>query len=422
MKKTDNLNRREFNIVRITEAEEKRLWTPSLRGLWRECFGDPPEYEEFYFSKVYLANEVYAVRDSGMLHLNPYISIVQGKEVLLHYIVGVATNSLQRRKGIMRSLLISAMQDMYKNNEPFTYLMPADVQYYEPFDFVSIYERQEMSLPLRNIGECVQNIPLSSTDITGGNTYFVEKDMNIQFVGYQQLISDWPEERRMELYDYINKMLGQRYCLYAVHDRDYFELLYQEKHCQAGNVVFCFDKEIELEHFAGFFAYGMDGKDIYIEQHLFQKYMSECDREQCLYEYCQSLQKAEFKCTKTEDIKLWSTVKVVHIINQFPFMVRIIHMESFLQLFRGYFAQFATEEKALRIEDPILSENTAIYLFFKENDDIYIQKRMIISKTDERAVTKNSNATVTMSVGEVTDYVWQQMKRTGKGIFFAEVV
>lgn len=418
MSRIDCFKQEEFNIVRIKEAEEKCFWSPSLRSLWRECFGDPPDYEEFYFSRVYPGNVVYAIENKGMLHLNPYISMVQGREILLHYIVGVASKPSERRKGIMRSLLINAMKDMYERKTPFTYLMPANVQYYEPFDFTSLYEKQEKHFKLRRQTEYLQNMSPVNPDVTG----LAKPVANMKFVAYHQFMSEWSVPHQLELYGYIGKMLERHYCMYAVHDRDYFDLLYQEKCCQSGNVVFCFIGETSVEYFAGFFAYGMDGKDMYIEQQLFQTSFSERDVEQCLYEYCWNLQRAALQCKRTEHIELQPAVKDIHIINQFPYMVRIVHMESFLQLFREYFAEFVTEKKALRIRDSILSENEGSYLFFMENNEIRIQKQIITDKADEGWIEKNANTTVTMSVGEVADYVWQQMKEARKQIFFAEVV
>lgn len=143
MKLTEN----EETINKISNDKDKKREEESLRRLWRECFRDPLSYEDFYFTHVYRKNTVYTIKGKGMLHLNPYFCMVEGREITLHYIVGVATRESERRKGVMRKLLEQALTDLHGDREPFTYLMPADVRYYQPFDFVSISREQERVLP-----------------------------------------------------------------------------------------------------------------------------------------------------------------------------------------------------------------------------------------------------------------------------------
>lgn len=128
----------------------------SLRKLWRECFADTPEYEAFYFNNVYVKNTVYKIEDGGMLHLNPYLCQVKKKRMQLCYIVGVGTARAKRRKGIMAALIKQALGDLYSQRHPFTYLMPADVRYYEPFSFTAIAEKQ--SICFRNTTYRIQQI------------------------------------------------------------------------------------------------------------------------------------------------------------------------------------------------------------------------------------------------------------------------
>ena len=130
------------------------------RNLWRQCFHDPEAYEEFYFDNVYPNNRVYFEEDKGMLHLNPYLCHVGMKERILHYIVGVATDERYRRCGIMRNLLQRALLDMREEQEPFTYLMPADVRYYEPFGFVSAKEEERCEIGIAQLS-AAQSMPYS---------------------------------------------------------------------------------------------------------------------------------------------------------------------------------------------------------------------------------------------------------------------
>lgn len=111
--------------------------------MWEDNFHDPISYADFYFSEVYGKNEVLLNQADqaddevvkGMLHLNPYILHVKGQPTETKYIVGVATDEEYRRQGVMRELLEKTFQELRGRGELFTYLMPADENYYLPFDF-----------------------------------------------------------------------------------------------------------------------------------------------------------------------------------------------------------------------------------------------------------------------------------------------
>lgn len=111
--------------------------------MWEDNFHDPVSYADFYFSEVYGKNEVLLNQETqvdddivkGMLHLNPYTLHVKGQPAQAKYIVGVATDEEYRRQGVMRELLVKTFQELRGRGEMFTYLMPADENYYLPFDF-----------------------------------------------------------------------------------------------------------------------------------------------------------------------------------------------------------------------------------------------------------------------------------------------
>lgn len=111
--------------------------------MWEDNFHDPISYADFYFNEVYGKNEVLLNQETqtdddvvkGMLHLNPYTLHVKGQPTEAKYIVGVATDEEYRRQGVMRELLVKTFQELRGRGEMFTYLMPADENYYLPFDF-----------------------------------------------------------------------------------------------------------------------------------------------------------------------------------------------------------------------------------------------------------------------------------------------
>lgn len=348
----------------------------SLRKLWRECFADTPEYEAFYFNNVYVKNTVYKIGDAGMLHLNPYFCQVKKKRMQLCYIVGVGTARAKRRKGIMAALIKQALGDLYSQRHPFTYLMPADVRYYEPFSFTALAEKTEYMLPEYDI---------SDTTDTG----------RLQFTTYEELLQCFTRKQQQELFQAIHSLLKKKYAVFAIHNQEYFDLLYKEKQCQGGNVVFCFNGRKELRYFIGFFAYGVEQGRMNVEQCVFQKDF--------------------YKAVQMEYAKR-NNLREVLVAASFPFMVRVVHAQTFMQLFQEDFRDFAEQKSILRIEDSILPENAGWYFFEKRNDGVRI------SRQDKLPKDCGYGEIITMSASELADYIFNQKGRQQNKVFFAEVV
>ncbi len=131
-----------------------------IYGMWERNFHDPIPYARFYFENVYPKNQVILWQDQeivkGMIHWNSYDQQFFGRKAAATYIVGVATDEEYRREGVMRKLLAETFAELRKKGESFTYLMPADENYYLPFDFrfgMSSIEQEiymENEIPSRN--------------------------------------------------------------------------------------------------------------------------------------------------------------------------------------------------------------------------------------------------------------------------------
>ena len=301
----------------LTEYSQKVYWEKQLRVLWRTCFGDPQHYEDFYFSKVYANNKVYAMEDRGMIHWNSYLCKVMGRNMVLPYIVGVATNENCRRQGVMRSLLDKVLSDMYEQRVPFTYLMPASEAYYRPFGFQCISEKLESEI------KCSE----------------VALAKSVRYLSYQEL-QKMPAEFRLQLFVAINGWLEERYDIFAIHDESYYDLLYAEKCCQNGDIIFCFNNDINVGDFCGVFAYAMDGEIPYVEQ-IIAKH-----QEQLVAGYFTDAYK-------------------VKIAISFPYMIRVVHREAFLDLFGETLSRICD----FPLED--LTDVQMIDLLFLEKDSVY---------------------------------------------------
>lgn len=158
----------------------------AIRDLWQEAFHDPEAFADYYFEQVFPKNQVLVAKEKdgirSMLHLNPYVWNCQ--QIIFHYIVGVATRENCRRQGYMARCLTKALQDMEGNGEPFTYLMPANPEYYKPFQFV-----------------------------------------------------EWKKEQRWEWKAWREKRTKWQYSIYPARSKAYMERLQEEVACEKGGII-----------------------------------------------------------------------------------------------------------------------------------------------------------------------------------------
>ncbi|MDE6761807.1 MAG: GNAT family N-acetyltransferase [Lachnospiraceae bacterium] len=385
MEQVDNQNR----IDKICTDDDRKREELFLRELWRECFNDPKTYEDFYFTRVYGKNTVYTIKGRGMVHLNPYVCKICGREKKLHYIVGVGTHFSQRRKGIMRQLLRRAFIDMYANQEPFTYLMPADVRYYEPFGFFSISERTEMMLAR----DKKQPDRIASGEEDTGK-------QDILYMDYMRMQSILNPKEQKQLYNKIDYLLETKYHVFAKHDALYFELLAEEKACQNGDVVFCFERDFDIDNLLGFFAYSMEEAKAYVEQNVFDNNIFSEQVYAAIRGYIQ-------------------TADRIQVIERFPFMVRIIDVLECIKLYSESFYSYAVEKKKILISDDEIFENNGIYSFFLKENQVFVQKRSALNQ-DKTADGVCMEWDMRMTIAELTDILFGDLEKDR--VFFAEIV
>lgn len=354
-------------IRRITKKEDKSKREREIRKLWRECFNDPIEYENFYFNTVYKNNILYEWRDKGMLHLNPYKFSVMGKQVPLHYIVGVGTKTSERGKGVMRTILKKALEDMRMNNEPFTYLMPENFRYYRSYDFFHV----------------------STADKTR-QKWNERKNEQICYLSYKEFIEQANEKEQEIFFQMLLKETAKKATVFAIHDKTYMDLLYEEKHCQNGDVVLCFNQEITASNCVGFFAYVKNGEKNVVEQTVIKR-----NRRNIAVQGYFGADYQEFK--------------------SYTYMLRVVHAEEFLKLFADCFADFAEEGRRLFFRDYLLFDNRGVYTFEKKNNKIEVTKQKLEWNTEKRM------GDVEMEPDELVRYIFYLQEDKVK-TFFAEIV
>ncbi|WOO35386.1 GNAT family N-acetyltransferase [Anaerocolumna sp. AGMB13020] len=290
--------------------------------LWQECFGDSISYTDFYFEWVVPYNRIFTLYKGdklcSMLHLNPYTFEIWEVEVKADYIVGVATKAEERRKGYMGLLIKEALDAMYQEEKPFTYLMPAAESIYYPYEFRSVYFQEDWIRKMKQYGQNGKE-----------NT-----EIQVVKLGMSDL-----EERRI-LTEFTEELLKKYHKYYVLRSRKYYEKLLIEMESGQGSIAVIKKDGIPV----GYAAYMLeDGLQI----------------AECLYE--PDFEKEVFQCLYQEfSSHLREKVE--------PFkpsiMIRIVNLKVFLE------GLTASEEVALIIEakdDRITCNNKKMLLTLNED-------------------------------------------------------
>jgi predicted acetyltransferase len=133
-----------------------------LRFIWEKCFEDIKEFVDYYFENRIFLNRVVALSEEdnilSSLHLNKYNVIYNNKGYNISYIIGVATLEKYRNKGYMRKVIEWSLQQLYREGEVFSLLMPIDSRIYERFGFGFIQDNLEIELDINTITTKKTNI------------------------------------------------------------------------------------------------------------------------------------------------------------------------------------------------------------------------------------------------------------------------
>lgn len=196
--------------IRKLELQENK----NSRALYEEVFcEDSQNFVDYYYTEKIRDNQIYVIEEEGkirsMLHLNPYHLCVNGSRKDINYIVAVATQREYRKRGYMAALLKQSIQDMYREGETFTFLMPASESIYLPFDFRTVYEQDK-----RYYQEAEQEA-LEKSGIT---------------------IQNAAAEDCKELAEFANAYLAEHKQVFAIRDEVYYQRVLREYECDGGSL------------------------------------------------------------------------------------------------------------------------------------------------------------------------------------------
>lgn len=220
-------------VIRRLKPEEHGR----TRDLYEEVFlEDDKAFVDYYYKWKVRDSRIYVAEDGGeiqaMVHLNPFLVSVRGEVQRLHYIVAVATQKQYRHRGLMRALLELAEQEMARDGEQFTFLMPAAEQIYAPLGY-RFFSRQRCGI-LRKALPAEADIlaaDLNYSDSKVGRSVWKTADAG------EFCCCPVRRQEYAVLADFVNKVLKKQYDVFIYRDADYYERLCAEQECQGGRVM-----------------------------------------------------------------------------------------------------------------------------------------------------------------------------------------
>ena len=316
----------------------KAVENQRARKLYEEIFDeDSLAFVDYYFRVKAAENEIFVMENEkqeilATLHLNPYKMMFCGEKAKTNYIVAVATRADCRHQGMMRSLLQASLQEMYRREETFTWLMPAAEAIYRPFGFRFIYEINKMT-------------------VTADVLQRAETDENWQIHSDQEVSGDiFCEEAKKEdlaeLACFAEKQLSKLAEVYTVHDIAYFEQRMQEVGCEGGSLILI-RKEKEI---CGYFL------ALKKDREAWEIVVEDAVQKKAFPAVLHWFGASEEKCTFTAFPQIWEQYAQSE--NVPAIMGRIVHLERFVCCLKIKKEQ----EWKIRLTDSLIPENNGYFI------------------------------------------------------------
>ena len=217
---------------------EIRKLVPSEHGRTRKLYEtvfyqDETRFVDYYYTCKTRNNVIYVAEDEkgihAMLHLNPVKVCWNGKTETIYYIVAVATEQEYRHQGLMRRLLGQSLQELYEQQAPYVFLMPASEAIYTPFGFRRAWEwRWEEEM------------------VSGSNFPDSEEDAPLKAAAVHQEKNGWhpaeklSEQQLQELSSHVNTVLSEQFQMFVQRSPEYYRNLDREQRASGGQLEILF--------------------------------------------------------------------------------------------------------------------------------------------------------------------------------------
>ncbi len=382
--------------------------------MWRTCFTDTEQYMDFYFNVMVPNNEVLTLYGDGkreevlyfnpdhqptndlpnakltsMIHLNPYQLQFGNRECVLHYIVGVATAPVHRRRGQMRRLLEEAFQLMSDRGEPITYLMPANERIYLPFGFRYAYTQHRIDLDIRRLERNARKSHRITRDAAVSSASINDHTFGID--EYRTISWDaCPPAEREAACSCANQIIGGDFNAYVVRTPEYYERIAREMEAADGDLLLVYPRQdVEAENLAieqasqpiGIVSYMYEYKKLEVTEVI-------CEPKDALavlqqtYHYASTHNQNHIRaivCLESAHISL-PRAYIVRTERKPIIMMRIVNVESFLSHLPGK----EGEQYEFYVEDKWIPQNNGAYRVVWEKEGVRVDK---LNTTHEKILT-----------------------------------
>lgn len=353
-----------------TARELKQSERQNTRVLWEEVFAeDSKAFLDYYYKEVTAQNRIYVEEEQGelisMLHLNPYKVHMGTTEADVYYMVAVATKEAYRHQGCMRRVLKASLTELYSEQVPFVFLMPASERIYQPFDFRTVAMQNMISFG---------QVPKLSKE----KGLYMQKVPGIHAVQKEQKTLQCRPMRKEELpklAEFSESALARCSVVYTKREISYYDRICREQESMNGGILlfyrgttlagYCFhgdeggveaweivivpeDKEnIEAE---------VSGEDRVHNDSMSQAYAN-AEAIQALCEYFRD--RLPIRILGTMPGSAIAGIEAREISYRPMTMVRIVNVEAFA----GQLRSKEPVEFFIEVKDPFIEENSGIYRF-----------------------------------------------------------
>lgn len=329
-------------IIRKMMQSEHAL----TRELWEEVFPeDTKAFLDYYYYIKAAKNRIYVVEEDeklcSMLQLNPYEIKIGSMTFPSEYIIAVATKKEYRSRGYMRGLLNVALEEMYAEKMPLTFLMPAAEAIYTPYDFRYIYSQYVQKI-----------IPDEEWDSRFACRPAGEGKLEFSDAGL------WDAE---EMTAFFEKYFSDYWQVYAKRDAAYYQTMILEQQSEKGGVRLMREDGV----LKGFYAYAFeDGLEVREPLYL-KKYEDEFEKSLWQFLKQKHVKKPGYEGEKTEKpIKIYASLSAENSNIHPMIMARIVCLPEFLKAMTV--SEGETLNCSFAVIDPILHKNSRVWRLTSE--------------------------------------------------------
>ncbi len=191
----------------------------AIINIWRECFNDPDQYVDMFFSTIYSDADALTLEHDGTvvssMLLQRYSMNFHGNTCSISYICGAGTLKRWRGMGFMGELMRRAVRESFERGDLMCALIPAGAELYR------FYEKFGFS-------------PVFYVDIehyTSAHSFHHD--------GSYELVADVSQQK---VYEFFDEMMHRRPCA-VQHSREQYNQILMDNSACGGTVTAIADSE-----------------------------------------------------------------------------------------------------------------------------------------------------------------------------------